>query len=238
MINSKLEKILLVLLWYVFLIILKLVLPISEPPRDIDKYIVISLSVFVTTTVYRIYIYYRNKNILRNVNLLLEANQLDEALKYINKCLSKQKKSCSIYAYKLYVLAMCGQINEFEKMLYECENAKKYRELISLEFVQALICIINYFKTCTNTYASVNQQRWDEIINVLSEQESEKGISNILSAYSSEKFSLIKSAYAFKLYLTYLKIENTEKAERYYNKALKYAPSLEVAYYIKNNHKS
>ena len=36
MINSKLEKVLIVLVWYVFLITFRLVLPIEEPPGNVD----------------------------------------------------------------------------------------------------------------------------------------------------------------------------------------------------------
>ena len=230
--NSKLEKVLLVLVWYVLLITFRFVLPISEPLSAIDKYVVIFLSVLVTIIIYRVYIYYRYRLLLKNINLLLETNQLDEAVKYINRFLSGRKKSRLAYAYKLYVLAMCGQITEFEKMLCECKLSNKYKKIFKLDFVQGSISIINYFKTSTTTVMFINKQGWAEMINILLEKDHEKNIPILLSMYSNTKFAMIKSVCALKLYLTYFEIENFEKAEHFYNKALEYAPSLEVAYYI------
>lgn len=234
MINSKFEKILLVIVWYVLLIIFRFILPISEPPTNIDKYVVVFLSTMVTVIIYRVYIYHRDKRILKNINHLLEANQIEEAIKYIDKWLAKQKKCRSVYMYKLYVMAMCGRITEFEQMLSECERTNKYRKLITLDFVEALRVIINYFKTCNCMVVSLKQQYWAEIMDVLSEKDHKKNIPILLSMYSRTKFKMIKSVLAFKLYLTYLSINNNEKAEFYYNEALKYAPSLEIAYYIEN----
>lgn len=234
MVNSKLEKVLLVLVWYALLITFRFVLPISAPPSDIDKYVVIFLSVLVTIIVYRMYVHYRNKHILKTVNILLEENRLDEATRYINKCLSKHKSS-SVYAYKLYALAMCGRITEFEKMLSECNKSNKYKKIVGLDFVRGLVSIISYFKTCNSTTVSVNQQSWAEIVNTLLEEEIESSIPNLLNAYSNATFGIIKSVFAFKLHFIYLKIGDIEKAERYHHESLKYAPSLEVAYYIEHS---
>ena len=68
----------------------------------------------------------------------------------------------------------------------------------------------------------------------LSEKETAKNIPVLLNAYSSATFGIIKSVYAFKLYFTYLRMENIEKAGLYYEKALEFAPSLEIAFYIEN----
>ena len=80
------------------------------------------------------------------------------------------------------------------------------------------------------------QGYWGEIVNVLSEKDYNKNIPDLLNMYNTN-FDIIKTVLAFKLYLTYLDINVTEKAEYYYNEALKYAPSLEIAYCIQNARK-
>ena len=101
--------------------------------------------------------------------------------------------------------------------------------------MKGLISVINYFKTCTCICDCSNQQYWGEIINALSAQNDETNFPRLLSIYSRTKFGMIKSVFAFKLYLTYTESKNSEKAEHYYDIALKYAPSLEIAYYIETS---
>lgn len=233
MINSKTEKLLLVLAWYIFLMAFRFILPVSEPPSNIDKNVVVLLSVMATIIIYRIYIYNINKYILKNINALLETNQLQEAIEYINKCLKKQKKSYSLYMYKLYVLAMCGRITEFEKMLSECERSNKYYSIITLDFVEGLKSIISYIKTGKCTIASFKERYWFEIVSLLSDENFEKIIPNLVQMYSIAKFGIIKTVLALRLYRIYLELNN-EKSEYYYNEALKYAPSLEITYYIES----
>lgn len=236
MINSKLEKLLLILIWYGLVITFRFILPISEPPSDTDRYIVVFLSVLVTVIAHRIYVYLASKHILKKIQFLLVTNHLDESIKYIDKCLLRQKKFRLLYAYRLYVLAMCGQITKFDELYFKCKESNKYEKLVSLDFVQGSLYIINSFKAKTfiNNGVCASQQDWIEIINALSAREDEKSEQVLLGAYCSAKLSMIKSVFAFKLYLTYLKLGNTEKAEYYYNCALKYAPSLEVTHYIEN----
>ena len=226
MINSKLE------------ITFRFVLPISEPIGNIDKYVVVFLSVATSIMAYHIYTYHRNKKILNKINFLLENNELDEAERFINNCLAKQKKNSSVYMYKLYVLGMCGRITEFEKAISKCQQLRKYKKLLELDFVKGLICIIDYFKTSTNTCICSNRQYWGEIVDALSAQNDEKNIPELLNIYSRAKFYIIKSVVAFKLNLIYKESKNFEKAEYYYDIALQYAPSLEIEYYIEMSKKT
>ena len=105
MIGSKLEKAIFLFVGYGFLILFRFILPISEPPSSVDKYVVVVLSVLVTSILYRVYLRCRNKHIFKNISFLLETNQLEDVQKYINKWFGKHKKSCSIYMYKLYLHA-------------------------------------------------------------------------------------------------------------------------------------
>ena len=174
MINSKLEKVLIVLVWYVFLITFRLVLPIEEPPGNVDKYIIIFLSVITTLAVYHVYAYYRNRHVLNKINILLENNELDKAEEYINKCSLKQKKCRAVYMYKLYTIAMCGHIGEFEEELSKCKQLKKYKNLLDWDFIKGLKSIIGYFKTCDSTVVLSGNGYWGEIMNVLSLQNKEE----------------------------------------------------------------
>lgn len=238
MINSKLEKVLIVLVWYVFLITFRLVLPIEEPPGNVDKYIIIFLSVITTLAVYHVYAYYRNRHVLNKINILLENNELDKAEEYINKCSLKQKKCRAVYMYKLYTIAMCGHIGEFEEELSKCKQLKKYKNLLDWDFIKGLKSIIGYFKTCDSTVVLSGNGYWGEIMNVLSLQNKEENAVVLSNLCNCAKSGLIKSVFAFKLYLTYSENGDLEKSESYYNAALKYAPSSEVACCIENSKSS
>lgn len=231
MLNSKLEKILFILVLYTLLIVLKFIFQISSPPNNINKFVIVFLGVTITLCVYRIYTYYRNKHILKNVNILLEASKFEEAIKYIDKCL--EKKNCpSIYMYRLYVIAFCGRISEFEDMLGTCEKSKRYKKIITLDFTKALKGIINFLKTGNCEVEHLKQQHWLQIITVLSEKNCEKNISALLNMYNT-KFNMLKTVLAFKLHLTYLKLNDVKNSEYYYNEALEHAPSPEIIYCIK-----
>ena len=237
MLDSRVEKVLIIFSWYVLLLTFRFVLPISEPPSNIDKYVVITLSIVATILISHIYVYFKNKHILKKINFLLETNQLEKAIKYINNYSKRQKNCISVHMYKLYVLAMSGRIIEFEKTISKFEGSNKYRKLLKSDFVLGLTYIINYFKTCTCAETLLAQQYWNDIVYALSEKDHEKGIPILLSMYSSATFDMIKSVLSFKLYLTYLEIGDIEKSEKYYNESMKYAPSLEVLHYIEKSKK-
>ncbi len=233
MLSSKIEKIIVALMWYVLLIIFRFVLPISEPPSDIDKYVVVFLSVMTTIIICRVYVYHRNKHMIKNINILLESNQLEEAISYAEHCFNKHKKSNTVYTYRLYAMAMCGRITEFDKILYECSDSKKRKKIMQMDFVKGLESIIRCLKTTNCEMVDINERFWKEIVSALSEKDHRKSIPVLLNIYNT-KYSFIKTVVAFKLCLIYSELNDTNKSEHYYNEALRMAPSLEISYYIED----
>lgn len=230
MINSKLEKFLSVLVLYALLVTCRFVLPVSEPPTNTESNVAILLSIITTAIILRVYTHYRDKNALKKIVLLLETNDLDGAEKYVNKCLKNQKNGLSAHLYKLYVSVMCGRIKEFEELLLKCGQSNRYKKMLASLFVRELIVIVDYIKSPNGKISDPDLTQTTKALSMQNEED----LPYLLDIYGKIKYSLFKALFAVKIYLIYAKCGNVEKAEQYYELAIKHAPSSEISYYIEN----
>ena len=91
MMNSKIEKLLFGVLWYINLISLRLLIPIQKIDYKITaQFFIISFT--LTSLIFFIYSKIRNKKIMKTVTIYNKNNEFDVCLSYLGKKLQNTKK--------------------------------------------------------------------------------------------------------------------------------------------------
>lgn len=238
MLNSKLEKVIGGIVWYVFLIVFQLILPSSSPLSFKDLPGLLVLSCGVSYIYFSIYFHFRNKHFKKKVSLYLDQNQFDACVTYVEKCLKGHKKSPWLKLEKANMLAMSGRIEEFYDFIATIKNDEKITKKFHYDFIQDFEIVFSFLKKDNavqlpkaNCQDNSCLGKIAEIIQSVNNTEKNDVIPKALSIYNT-KHALYKSVIALILAEQYEKNGDTANVQTYVADAKKYAPSAEVLYYL------
>lgn len=238
--NSKIEKILLGVLWYLNLIGLRLIMPIQEIDYKITAQFI--LASFVPTTLELfIYLKLRNNIILKNIARYHKNNEFDACLSYLDKKIVQYKKTEWIKHERVLTLAMKGDVLEF-RAAAEKTKQEPHKASIRLEIIEKFIFLYQILfddsTKSTGAYSKTNLTI-DNLINLLvnrKNMQSNEVVSTALLIYNSETF-LYKSIAAKILYEEYLE-KDINTAQLYLSKAKELAPSPDILNWINRAEKT
>ncbi len=111
--NTKLEKILIFVIWYAELYVITLLFPPKDNMTWIDHTLYLVSSIIITRIIYDVYIIIRNKFMYKKILSYRNINDHEASLSYINKLNSKYNKVVWLKLERVITLALKGNISEF-----------------------------------------------------------------------------------------------------------------------------
>lgn len=237
MLNSKIEKVLIIILLYIFLIVPALIVPVQNPNLEIKLQYCI-LSFLLTVFVFWVYKKISTNYVHKKIRQYWELNQYENACEYIEKCMKKNRKIAWLKFEKLFLIALQGKITDFRTYDYELKKnyytvEKKYSKS-TIQFEKLFYYISDNKLPEQQDVNFKNATYLDIIIWLLSEKEQKnfEEIKEYLFMVYNSPYLLYKSVSAFLISEQYQKIKDYDNANLFMKKAKQYAPSNEIKYFF------
>jgi len=235
MINSKLEKVLAILLFVIILFIYEFAIaPTDLFNSEIDRFISLVFSFICAYGIRCFYTYKMTQNASKKIQGFYDENKFAEALEYINDCINKNPKAEWLHCQKLIAMAYNGDFSgykSYSSQLKISDNKTKelYQNIISM--LDQLILYLE--KGILPTYSGTptqNDKPLFQLIYLLSRPESldsSEIISSALHICNSSNANIIKATAAFVIYKEYRKMNADDLCDMYAETIREYAPSKE-----------
>lgn len=232
MLNNKIERLIFLLLWFIFIIFLRILFPIQNIDLEITIQYILS-SIFLTSVVWCLYIRIRNKSIKKKINSYYYKNDFSNCLQYIDTCIMKNPNFKWLKFERLFALALQGNITEYQANLrqYQINNLikrKKYAAIVQeynnlflffsrnkIDFAAPDNRGLSYLNKSNYLLSIINTENYDEIT------------SCAMDVYCSP-YLLFKSFSALVLSETYNMLNDDFNRKIYAVKAREYSPSTEI----------
>lgn len=236
MVNSKLEKIIFAVAWFIILIGLKIIFPIKIIDFEVKLQLCIA-STALTLTLFYLYIKARNSVIFKKINRFLETNEFTACFDYLEKCIRTHPKLFWLKFQKLMLLALKGEITQFKSYLNiikRDKNIYKNRNLDMIKRFETVFEFITNGKVGEIHDVGIRNSYLEEITYLICNQEtisSSEIISIALNIYASP-YHLYKSISATILANSYSRLNDLNNANLFKLKAKEFAPSNEILYCV------
>lgn len=228
MLNDKIERLICIIIWFIFLIFLRIIFPIQNIDLEIKIQYILS-STFLTFVVCSLYARIRNKSIKKKINSYYYNNDFSNCLQYIDNCISKHSNLKWLKFERLFALALRGNITEYQANLqHNLPKRKKYTVIVNkynnlflffsrnkIDFVDIDNRNSSYLNKSNYLLSIINKKNYDEII------------SCAMDIYCSP-YLLFKSFSALVLSETYNALGDEWNRKIYAIKAREYSPSTEI----------
>lgn len=228
MLNNKIERLLCIFIWFIFLIFLRIIFPIQNIDLEIKIQYILS-STFLTLVVWCLYIRIRNKSIKKKIHSYYYNNDFSNCLQYIDTCISKHSNLKWLKSERLFALALQGNITEYQADLQNnLPKRKKYTVIVNkynnlflffsrnkIDFADSDNRNSSYLNKSNYLLSIINTKNYDEII------------SCAMDIYCSP-YLLFKSFSALVLSETYNALGDDLNRKIYAIKAREYSPSAEI----------
>ena len=233
MLDNKIGKVCIIVLWYIVFLLIKLFFPSSASDAGTMLFH-IALSVFLTLLIKAQYFYIRKRIVKVKVRHYLKNNDYNTCQHYLDKCLWKQPHLWWLKFEKLFALGLQGNITDYQhnwQYLRRQPISKRYHR--DIETAKCFNTLFQYLtdkpisdcNSCSKQYSYLNQSI--KLLTALETADAEEIIVNATALYEAP-YAFYKSFSSVILAEAYRRLNDNHHAQLYQCKAIKNAPSVEI----------